>query len=80
MGYFIMKIRYEEITDYERNKIRRTAVSLSDIELVKFILLYDGQYKNMFPSIKLYQCQINRLTREELIDMYCQIVFDRSSL
>ena len=67
-----MKIRYEEIIDYEQNKIRRTAVSLSDIELVKFILLYDGH--------KLYQCQINRLTREELIDMYCQIVFDRSSL
>mgnify|MGYP000061783426 CR=1 FL=1 len=67
-----MKIRDEEIIDYEQNKIRRTAVSLSDIELVKFILLYDGH--------RLYQCQVNRLTRDELIDMYCQIVFDRSSL
>ena len=63
-------MKMQETIDYEKNKIRNTANSLNDIELVRFILLYDGH--------KLYQCQINRLTREELINMYCDIVVDRS--
>jgi hypothetical protein len=65
-------MKIQDVIDYEQNKIRNTAKSLNDIELVRFILLYDGN--------KLYQCQVNRLTREELIDMYCEIVFDRSHL
>ena len=63
-------MKMQETIDYEKNKIRNTANSLNDIELVRFILLYDGH--------KLYQCQVNRLTREELINMYCDIVVDRS--
>ena len=63
-------MKIQETIDYEKNKIRNTANSLNDIELVRFILLYDGH--------KLYQCQVNRLTREELINMYCDIVVDRS--
>ena len=65
-------MKIQETIDYEKNKIRNTANSLNDIELVRFILLYDGH--------RLYQCQINRLTREELINMYCEIVSDRSHL
>jgi len=65
-------MKIQETIDYEQNKIRNTAISLNDIELVRFILLYDGH--------RLYQCQVNRLTREELIDMYCEIVFDRNHL
>ena len=63
-------MKMQETIDYEKNKIRNTANSLNDIELVRFILLYDGH--------KLCQCQVNRLTREELINMYCDIVVDRS--
>ena len=65
-------MKMQETIDYEKNKIRNTAKSLTDIELVRFVLLYDGH--------RLYQCQVNRLTREELIDMYCEIVFDRNHL
>ena len=63
-------MKIQEYIDYHKNKARNTANSLNDIELVRFILLYDGH--------KLYQCQVNRLTREELINMYCDIVVDRS--
>ena len=65
-------MKIQETIDYQKNKIRNTANSLNDIELVRFILLYDGH--------RLYQCQVNRLTREELINMYCEIVSDRSHL
>ena len=68
MRNFIMKI--QETINYEKNKIRNTANALNDIELVRFVLIYD--------SHKLYKCQVNRLTRDELINMYCQIVYDRS--
>lgn len=64
-------MKIQEIIDAEQNKIRTTANSLTDIELVRFVLLYDG---------RLYQCQVNRLTREELVDMYCEIIFTRNSL
>ena len=65
-------MKIQEIIDAEQNKIRITANSLTDIELVRFVLLYDGH--------RLYQCQVNRLTREELVDMYCEIIFTRNSL
>ena len=60
---------FQDMIDNEQNKIRNTAKSLSNRELITF-LIEDGLILG-HPYI---------LTREELIDRYCEIVYDRNHL
>ena len=65
-------MEFQEMIDNEQNKIRDTAKSLSNRELIKFLLIY-GRHG-------LSANRRNKFTREQLIDMYCEIVFDRNHL
>ena len=63
---------FQDMIDDEQNKIRNTAKSLTNRDLIKFLLIY-GRHG-------LATMTENKFTREELIDKYCEIVFDRNHL
>ena len=63
---------FQDMIDNEHNKIRNTAKSLSNRDLIKFLLIYRRH--------GLSANRKNKFTRKQLIDMYCEIVFDRNHL
>ena len=60
---------FQDMIDDEQNKIRNTAKSLSNRELITFLVKH---------GLTLGRPYV--LTRGELIDRYCEIVFDRNHL
>jgi hypothetical protein len=64
-----MLMYFQDMIDDEQNKIRNTAKSLSNRELITFLVKHGLTLGHPYV-----------LTRGELIDRYCEIVFDRNHL
>ena len=62
---------YQTIIDTEQNEVIKKAHSMTHKELITFLLIHKRLFIQDFPF---------KYTRKELIDMYCDYVFEESRL
>ena len=64
-------MKYQKIIDNEQNKIIEKAKSLPRKDLIRFLLIHKKILLQNFPF---------EHTKKELIDMYCEVIFDMQNL
>ena len=68
----MLTFNYQEIKmNNEQNKIIEKAKSLPRKDLIRFLLIHKRILLQNFPF---------KHTKEELIDMYCEVIFDMQNL
>ena len=66
-----IEMNMQEIIDTEQNKVIEKAYSMTHKELITFLLIHKRLFIQDFPF---------KYTRKELIDMYCEVVFEMQGL